>query len=110
MTFKFESAVSIGTATVGLYSDRYIYLCKRNDVFVLIRNYSLKMYFRYLWTILKHQFKDIKYFTYRGQGAVLFASKIGAFKMLFPMLVRRFRIQRSRTVSDNNIEPMVIKS
>ena len=99
----------IGTATVGLYSDRYIYLCKRNDVFVLIRNYSLKMYFRYLRVILKHQFKDIKYFTYRGQGMILFKSKLDVLKMLVPMLIRRFRIQRSRTVPDNEIEPLIVK-
>jgi hypothetical protein len=100
----------IGTATVGLYSDRYIYLCKRNDIFVLIRNYSLRMYFRYLWTILKHQFNDIKYFTYRGQGIVLFKSKLDAFKMLLPMLFCRFRIQSSRTVPDSKIDPLIIKS
>ena len=67
----------IGTATVGLYSDRYIFLCKRNDIFVLIRNYSLRMYFRYLWTILKHQFNDIKYFTDRGQGHCLIQKQTG---------------------------------
>jgi GT2 family glycosyltransferase len=100
----------IGTATVGLYSDRYIYLCKRNDLFVLIRNYSLSMYFRYLLTILKHQFNDIKYFTYRGQGIVLFKSKLDALKMLLPMLFRRFRIQGSRTVPDSKIDPLIIKS
>jgi GT2 family glycosyltransferase len=99
----------IGTATVGLYSDRYTYLCKRNDIFVLIRNYSLKMYFRHLWTILKYQFNDIKYFTYRGQGIVLFKSKLDALKMLFPMLLRRFRIQSSRTVSDSEIDSLIIK-
>jgi hypothetical protein len=100
----------IGTATVGLYSDRYIFLCKRNDIFVLIRNYSLRMYFRYLWTILKHQFNDIKYFTDRGQGLVLFKSKLDVFKMLPPMLSRRFRIQSSRTEPDSKIESLIIKS
>ena len=100
----------IGTATVGLYSDRYIYLCKRNDIFVLIRNYSLKLYFKYLWTILTHQLNDIKYFTYRGQGVVLFKSKIDVFKMLIPMLIRRFSIQKSRTISDKQIEKFIIKS
>ena len=100
----------IGTATVGLYSDRYIFLCKRNDIFVLIRNYSLRMYFRYLWTILKHQFNDIKYFTDRGQGLVLFKSKLDVFKMLLPMLSRRFRIQSSRTEPDSKIESLIIKS
>ena len=100
----------IGTATVGLYSDRYIYLCKRNDIFVLIRNYSLKLYFKYLWTILNHQINDIKYFTYRGQGVVLFKSKLDVFKMLIPMLIRRFFIQKSRTVTDKKIDPLIIKS
>ncbi|MGY8765512.1 MAG: glycosyltransferase family 2 protein [Nitrospinaceae bacterium] len=99
----------IGTATVGLYSDRYIYLCKRNDIFVLIRNYSLKLYFKYLWTILTHQLNDIKYFTYRGQGVVLFKSKIDVFKMLIPMLIRRFSIQKSRTVADEKIDHLIIK-
>ena len=100
----------IGTATVGLYSDRYIYLCKRNDIFVLIRNYSLKLYFKYLWTILTHQLNDIKYFTYRGQGVVLFKSKIDVFKMLIPMLISRFSIQKSRTVTDEKIDNLIIKS
>jgi GT2 family glycosyltransferase len=99
----------IGTATVGLYSDRYIYLCKRNDIFVLIRNYSLKLYFKYLWTILSHQINDIKYFTYRGQGVVLFKSKLDALKMLIPMLIRRFSIQKSRTVTDKKIDHLIIK-
>ena len=100
----------IGTATVGLYSDRYIYLCKRNDIFVLIRNYSLKLYFKYLWTILAHQLNDIKYFTYRGQGIVLFKSKLDVFKMLIPMLIRRFSIQKSRTITDEKIDHLIIKS
>ena len=99
----------IGTATVGLYSDRYIYLCKRNDIFVLIRNYSLKLYFKYIWTILHHQINDIKYFTYRGQGVVLFKSKLDVFKMLIPMLIRRFSIQKSRTVTDKKIDHLIIK-
>ncbi len=98
----------IGTATVGLYSDRYVYLCKRNDVYVLIKNMSLKMYFKYLWTILKHQMEDIRYFSYRGQGAVLLRSKLSVMKMLLPMLWRRFQIQRSRTVPDSEIEKLVI--
>lgn len=98
----------IGTATVGLYSDRYVYLCKRNDIFVLIKNYSLSMYFRYFLSILKHQFQDIRYFASRGQGGVLFKSKLDALKMLGRMLARRYRIQRSRTVADAEIEKVII--
>ncbi|MBM16000.1 MAG: hypothetical protein CMH75_07955 [Nitrospina sp.] len=98
----------IGTATVGLYSDRYVYLCKRNDIWVFIKNYSLKMYFKYLRSIWKHQFADIKYFTYRGQGHVLFKSKWDALKLLPKMLFRRFQIQRSRIASDFEIEKHII--
>ncbi|MZH05366.1 MAG: glycosyltransferase [Nitrospinae bacterium] len=98
----------IGTATVGLYSDRYVYLCKRNDILVLLKNYSLKMYFKYLYSIWKHQFADIKYFTYRGQGQVLLKSKWDALKLLPKMLFRRFQIQRTRTVPDTEIEKHII--
>ncbi|MBT6718787.1 MAG: glycosyltransferase family 2 protein, partial [Nitrospina sp.] len=98
----------IGTATVGLYSDRYVYLCKRNDIWVFIKNYSLKMYFKYLYSIWKHQFTDIKYFTYRGQGQVLLKSKWDALKLLPKMLFRRFKIQRARTMSDLEIEKHII--
>ena len=98
----------IGTATVGLYSDKYVYLCKRNDVFVLIKNMSIRMFIRNVFTILKHQLQDIKYFSYRGQGIVLLKSKMDALKMLFPMLIRRFRIQSSRTVADSEIEKIMI--
>ena len=98
----------IGTATVGLYSDRYVYLCKRNDILVFIKNYSLKMYFKYLYSIWKHQFTDIKYFTYRGQGQVLLKSKWDALKLLPKMLFHRFQIQRSRTMSDSEIEKHII--
>ena len=98
----------IGTATVGLYSDRYVYLCKRNDILVFIKNYSLKMYFKYLSSIWKHQFADIKYFTYRGQGRVLFKSKWGALKLLPKMLFRRFQIQRTRIASDSEIQKHII--
>jgi GT2 family glycosyltransferase len=98
----------IGTATVGLYSDRYVYLCKRNDVFVLIKNFSLRLYFKHLYSILKHQFHDIKYFCYRGQGHILLKSKMGVLKMLIPMLARRSRIQNIRTVPDSEIEKVSI--
>ncbi len=98
----------IGTATVGLYSDRYVYLCKRNDVLVLIKNMSLGMVFKNFSTILKHQLGDIKYFSYRGQGVVLLKSKLDALKMLLPMLMRRFYIQRTRTVPDSEIEKIMI--
>jgi len=98
----------IGTATVGLYSDRYVYLCKRNDVYVLIKNISLGLYLKYFFTILKHQIGDIKYFCYRGQGLVLFKSKLSALKMLIPLLSRRFRIQSRRTVPDSEIEKIMI--
>ena len=98
----------IGTATVGLYSDRYVYLCKRNDIWVFIKNYSLNMYFKYLYSIWKHQFSDIKYFTYRGQGQVLLKSKWDALKMLPQMLFRRFQIQRNRTFSDSEIKEHII--
>jgi GT2 family glycosyltransferase len=98
----------IGTATVGLYSDRYAYLCKRNDIFVLIKNMSLGMVFKNFFTILKHQLDDIKYFSYRGQGIVLLKSKLDALKMLLPMLARRFHIQRARTVPDSEIEKIMI--
>jgi len=99
----------IGTATVGLYSDRYAYLCKRNDIFVLIKNYSLKMFFKYFFSIMRHQLRDVAYFTYRGQGWVLLKSKIDALKMLFPMLYRRWRIQSTRRTPDSDIEPLMIK-
>lgn len=98
----------IGTATVGLYSDRYVYLCKRNDILVFIKNYSLSLYFKYLFSIWKHQFTDIKYFTYRGQGQVLLKSKWDALKLLPKMLLRRFQIQRTRTMPDAEIEKSII--
>ena len=98
----------IGTATVGLYSDRYVYLCKRNDIWVFIKNYSLKMYFKYLSSIWKHQFADIKYFTYRGQGQVLLKSKWDALKLLPQMLCRRKKIQSTRTTSDFEIQKSII--
>ena len=98
----------IGTATVGLYSDLYVYLCKRNDVFVLIKNFSLGLFFKYLPTILKHQFRDIQYFCSRGQGFVLLKSKWGALKFLLRMLIRRYKIQSTRTVNDAEIEKISI--
>ena len=98
----------IGTATVGLYSDRYVYLCKRNDIWVFIKNYSLSLYFKYLFSIWKHQFADIKYFTYRGQGQVLLKSKWDALKMLPQMLIRRCQIQTKRSASDEQIEKLII--
>ncbi|PIQ96958.1 MAG: glycosyl transferase [Nitrospinae bacterium CG11_big_fil_rev_8_21_14_0_20_56_8] len=98
----------IGTATVGLYSDRYTYLCKRNDIFVLIKNFSLGWYCRYFFSILRHQVRDIRYFTSRGQGTVLLKSKIDALLKLFPMLTRRYHIQRTRKVEDEEIEKLTL--
>ncbi len=98
----------IGTATVGLYSDRYVYLCKRNDVWVFIKNYSLRMYFKYFFSIWKHQFADIKYFTYRGQGQVLLKSKWDALKLLPKILCRRYKIQTHRTAPDFEIQKSII--
>jgi hypothetical protein len=66
------------------------------------------MYFKYLYSIWKHQFADIKYFTYRGQGQVLLKSKWDALKMLPQMLFRRFQIQKERTVGDKQIAQHII--
>jgi hypothetical protein len=66
------------------------------------------MYRKYFFSILKHQFRDIRYFAARGQGGVLFKSKFDALKMLGQMLARRYRIQRSRTVPDSEIEKIII--
>lgn len=98
----------IGTATVGLYSDRYIYLCKRNDIFVLVKNYSLMMYLKYFRFILSHQFQDIRYFSERGQGWVLLKSKFDALKWLWRMLIRRNLNMRLKKVPDAAIEPLMI--
>ena len=98
----------IGTATVGLYSDRYVYLCKRNDIFVLIKNYSLAMYFKNFWSILSHQFQDIRYFSERGQGRVLFKSKWDALKWLWRMLVGRNHNMNLQTMPDSTLEPLMI--
>ena len=98
----------IGTATVGLYSDRYVYLCKRNDIWVFTKNYSLKMYFKYLYSIWRHQFADIKYFTYRGQGQVLLKSKWDALKLLPQMLYRRYKIQTTRSTPDCEVQKSII--
>jgi len=98
----------IGTATVGLYSDRYVFLCKRNDILVLVKNYSLAMYFRYLFSILRHQLADVGYFSRRGQGGVLFKSKWSALAMMPKMLARRYSIQSSRTVPDTEMETIMI--
>ena len=98
----------VGTATVGLYSDRYVYLCKRNDIFVLIKNYSLAMYIKYFQSILRHQFLDIIYFAERGQGGVLFKSKLDALKWIWRMLVRRNRNMRFQTVPDSAIESLMV--
>ncbi|MFQ5716781.1 MAG: glycosyltransferase family 2 protein [Nitrospinales bacterium] len=98
----------IGTATVGLYSDRYVFLCKRNDIYVLIKNYSLGMFFKYFFAILRHQWEDIGYVASRGQGFIMLKSKLDAIRMLVPMLVRRHRIQQSRQVPDSEIEKIMI--
>ncbi|MFQ5671496.1 MAG: glycosyltransferase family 2 protein [Nitrospinales bacterium] len=98
----------IGTATVGLYSDRHIYLCKRNDILVMVKNYSLAMYFRHLLSIIRHQLADIGYFSSRGQGGALFKSKWHALAMMPKMLARRRSIQRSRTAPDSEVEQMII--
>ena len=67
------------------------------------------MYLKYFWSILRRQFQDIRYFSERGQGGVLFKSKWDALKWLWRMLVRRNQNMKLQTIPDSAIEPLMIK-
>ncbi|MFH0924628.1 MAG: glycosyltransferase family 2 protein [bacterium] len=100
----------IGTATVGLYSNMYVYLCSRNDIYVMIKDTPLQMYFKNIGKILNHQLESFNYFSTRGQGVLLLKGKIAVLKNLSKMLKRRYRIQKSKKVSNKYLEEVIIMS
>lgn len=100
----------IGTATVGLYSDRYIYLCNKNDINVIVKNMTLVMYFKNIFKILKHQINSTRYFIQRGKGHIIFKSKIGALLQFFKMIPRRYSIQKNIKCTDKEIQSNIISN
>lgn len=98
----------IGTATVGLYSNPYIYLCNKNDVNVIIKNLTLSMYFKNIFKIIGHQINSTIYFVQRGKGHIILKSKIGALFQFFKMIVRRYSIQKNRRCTYKELKKVII--
>lgn len=98
----------IGTATVGLYSDRYIYLCNKNDINVLVKNMTLSMYCKYFLKIIGHQLDSTRYFIQRGKGHIVLKSKIGALFQFYKMIIRRYSIQKNTKCTFKEIQENIV--
>ncbi len=99
----------IGSATLGRYSDRYVYQAHRNEWFVLLKNLPIKHFIRHLSGILRYQIRTACYFSFRGQGGLLWKAKLDAIRQSPVMLRSRQRIQSQRTLSDSALERVMEK-
>lgn len=97
-----------GTATVGFNSDRHVFLGCRNDLFVLVKNYTVReflLYFRQIWAF---QFARLKALSFEGQGWPVFKS-LASFLYFAPgMFLKRITTLQKRIISLSEI-PEIIK-
>ncbi|MFQ5483254.1 MAG: glycosyltransferase family 2 protein, partial [Nitrospinaceae bacterium] len=94
----------IGSATLGRYSRRYVYLAHRNEWFVMLKTLPLGLWCKHLGAIVRHHIRTAQYFAYRGQGGVLLKAKWDAARRLPSMLRKRAVIQQRRAVADDVLE------
>lgn len=94
----------IGSATLGRYSDRYVYLAHRNEGFVMFKNLPLLLFAKHLGRILRHHLRTAVYFAARGQGRLLLRAKWDALTQLPSLFSQRGRIQSKRRISDHELE------
>ncbi len=99
----------IGSATLGRYSDRYVYQAHRNEWFVLLKNLPLKLFIRHLPAIIRYQIRTTGYFSSRGQGGLLWKAKLDAIRQFPSMMKSRARIQEKRILPDSELEMIMEK-
>ncbi|MCA9482772.1 MAG: glycosyltransferase family 2 protein [Nitrospina sp.] len=94
----------IGSATLGRYSDRYVYQAHRNEWFVLLKNLPFGLFLKHLAGIFRSQIRSTLYFSQRGQGGLLFKAKLDALRNLTGMARNRHKIQSERRISNTRLE------
>lgn len=85
-----------GTATVGFNSNRHVFLFCRNDLFVLVKNYTLKEFCMFAKRITRRIFERAVDYSLEGQGRSLFLSRLSFLWFLPGMVVRRIALQGQR--------------
>lgn len=75
-----------GTATVGFNSTRHVFLAVRNDLFVLVKNYSLREMFANVKLIYKKKIETIRLVSNDGHGFAAFKALI-SFLYFYPKMV-----------------------
>jgi len=91
-----------GTATIGFNSDRHVFLASRNDLFVLLKNYSLREFWFCFKKIYTFQVLRLKSLSLEGQGWA-FLKSLFSFLWFFPAMLRKRlaqQIQRKKTIFD----------
>ena len=99
----------IGTATVGVYSDRYVYLFMRNNLFNLFKNIPLVLIFKHLKSIMAYYFQYIRYFCLRGQGWAILKSRTSNLLHFPRTMAKRFKIQSQRKINVDEFEDIVVR-
>ncbi len=98
-----------GTATVGFHSNRHVFLGARNDLFVLVKNYTLREFIKYFIKIFTHQYKLIKVFSLEGQGCTILRSRLSFLFYLPSMFLKRIFVISKRNIQIDEI-PEIIKN
>jgi GT2 family glycosyltransferase len=96
-----------GTATVGFNSPRHIFLGCRNDLFVLVKNYTLREYVRHSGKILLFGLRSMIDQSLSGKGWCVFKSGLSFLWFLPRMLVKRIHQLSSRKRSLQEIPEII---
>jgi GT2 family glycosyltransferase len=93
----------VGSATVGRRSDFYIFHGHRNVVWAYVKNMPTPVLWLFLPLHLGLNLFSLLWFTARGQGEVIFRSKIAALHGLKKMWFKRQLIQKQRICSISHL-------
>jgi GT2 family glycosyltransferase len=96
-----------GTATVGFNSDRHVFLGCRNDLFVLLKNYSLREFLRYFRQIWAFQFMRLRALSFEGQGWPVCKGMLSFLFFVPGMCLKRIRAMSRRTVGLTEIAEII---
>jgi len=98
-----------GTATVGFNSNRHVFLFLRNNLFVLVKNYSLREFLTYGYSIVQNIIREAWIYSLSGQGHIVFMSRL-SFLWFFPLMMIKRLTWRSRHLYSLEKIPEIVRA
>lgn len=98
-----------GGATIG-QTEKWFYLMRRNQLWIVVKNMPNQLLFRYLPNILVYNITSLLYHSLQGRGGLIWRAYFDAARGLPGMLEKRRLIQSARAARIKDIDSILSKA